>query len=96
MKLIINRVSDAIKPNKLAMGTHSNIESFININKKGIKIPPPPSPPALERKPIRKRIRIPTISRMLGGNISSFFENTAPSKIGITSASASYKNLPST
>ena len=96
MKLIINRVSDAIKPNKLAIGTHSNIDSFIKINKKGIKIPPPPRPPALERKPIRNRIRIPTISRIFGGNISSFFVKIAPSKSGTTSASASYKNLPST
>ncbi len=73
MKLIINRVKDAISPKRFAIGTHSKIERWKKIRTKGINIPPPPRPPAFERKPIKKRTMIPISSRKVGGKISSFF-----------------------
>jgi hypothetical protein len=72
---MMKRVREAIRPKRFAIGTLSKIDSLKNIRRKGIKIPPPPSPPALDKKPIKKRTRAPTISRKLYGYKSSFFSN---------------------
>jgi hypothetical protein len=71
----MNRVIEAISPKRFAIGTHSKMDSLMNIIKNGIKIPPPPRPPAFDKKPMMNRIRTPTVSRKVGGKINSFFSN---------------------
>jgi hypothetical protein len=75
LKLMMKRVREAIRPKRFASGTLSKIDSLKNIRRMGIKIPPPPSPPALAKNPIKKRRKAPTISRKLYGYTSSFFSN---------------------
>jgi hypothetical protein len=75
LKLMMKRVSEAIRPNRFASGTLSKMDSLKNIIRTGINIPPPPSPPALDKNPIKKNTRAPTISRRLYAYTNSFFSN---------------------
>ena len=74
---MMNLVVAAISPKTFARGTHSYMESFRNIIMNGVRVPPPPRPPAFAKIVIQKRTKTPITSSILGGKISSFICNTA-------------------
>lgn len=71
----MNLVSAANNPKKLARGTLSKIENLKNIKRKGMSIPPPPSPPALAKIEMIINAAIPKRSSIVGGNSNSLIGN---------------------
>ena len=56
-----------MSPKTFARGTHSNMFNFRNIIMKGVRVPPPPRPPALARTVMDIMTITPIMSNVVGG-----------------------------